>query len=187
MYILSSWPGLQESNILFLNILLVLLGIVPNSNFTGLNNILYIYIYIYIERERDRQTEKTGTERQIYKSWWDKKEYFIISTLEGYLLRMDRTDFQMIWDCLNQIFNLGICLFWCLYDKSYLSILFKSGVLRLVWLDFKFIWGYNGNCTMGNTNRVVWSLNSCRNVHFLRCIYTVLLYCKINFVVLSCR
>ena len=37
-----------EFNILFLNILLVLIGIIPYSRFTRLNNILYIYIYVYI-------------------------------------------------------------------------------------------------------------------------------------------
>ena len=36
---MSSWPGFRLFNILFLNILSVLLEIIPNSRFTGLNNI----------------------------------------------------------------------------------------------------------------------------------------------------
>ena len=47
LFKLSTSPGLFKFNILFLNILLVLIGIIPYSEFTGLNNI-YIYIYIYI-------------------------------------------------------------------------------------------------------------------------------------------
>ena len=47
-----SLPSSLQANILYRHravvyILLVLLGIVPNTGFTGLNNI-YIYIYIYI-------------------------------------------------------------------------------------------------------------------------------------------
>ena len=46
LFTLSSLPGLFKFNILFLNILLVLIGIIiPNSELTGLNNIIYIYIY----------------------------------------------------------------------------------------------------------------------------------------------
>ena len=48
LFTLSPSPGLFKFNIVFLNILLVLVGIVPNSGFTGLNTVLYIYIYIYI-------------------------------------------------------------------------------------------------------------------------------------------
>ena len=40
---------LLKFNILFLNIFMVLLGIFPNSGFSGLNN---IYIYIYIGKDR---------------------------------------------------------------------------------------------------------------------------------------
>ena len=47
LFTLSSLPGLSKFNILFFNILLVLIGIILYSGFTGLNNILYIYIYIY--------------------------------------------------------------------------------------------------------------------------------------------
>ena len=47
LFTLSSLPGLLKFNILFLNILLVQIGIIPYSGFTRLNNI-YIYIYIYI-------------------------------------------------------------------------------------------------------------------------------------------
>ena len=43
LFTLISLPGLFKFNILFLNILLVLIGIIPYSGFTGLNNI-YIYI-----------------------------------------------------------------------------------------------------------------------------------------------
>ena len=39
LFTLGSWLGLLKFNILLLNILLVLFGIVPNSRFTGLNDI----------------------------------------------------------------------------------------------------------------------------------------------------
>ena len=45
---LGSLTGLFKFNIRFLDILLVLFGIIPYSRFTGLNNILYIYIHMYI-------------------------------------------------------------------------------------------------------------------------------------------
>ena len=48
LFTLSSLPGIFEFDILFLNILFLLVGIIPYSGFTGLNNISYIYIYIYI-------------------------------------------------------------------------------------------------------------------------------------------
>ena len=44
LFTLSSLPGLFKFNILFLNISLVLIGILY-SGFTGLNNMLYIYTY----------------------------------------------------------------------------------------------------------------------------------------------
>ena len=37
-----------DSNIIYLNIQIVLLGIVPNSVLTGFITDLYIYIYIYV-------------------------------------------------------------------------------------------------------------------------------------------
>ena len=65
--------------------------------------------------------------------------------------------FQISFNCFNQIFNLGICLFRCLcvnpylfnsgislfrclWVNSYQSILFQSSVLRMVYLDVKAIW-----------------------------------------------
>ena len=45
LFTLSSLLGLFKFNILFLNILLALLGIVFNSGFTGLNTI-YIYVCV---------------------------------------------------------------------------------------------------------------------------------------------
>ena len=47
LFTLSSFPGLFKFDILFLNILFVLIAIIPYSRLTGLDNI-YIYIYIYI-------------------------------------------------------------------------------------------------------------------------------------------
>ena len=57
LFTLSFWLGLVKFNILFLDILFVLLGIVPNSGFIGLNNIYiyiyYIYIYIFLTEYSD--------------------------------------------------------------------------------------------------------------------------------------
>ena len=54
---MTSLPGLTKFNILFLNILLVLIGIILNSGFTRLNN---IYIYIYIEDILSLEVKTTG-------------------------------------------------------------------------------------------------------------------------------
>ena len=51
LFTLSFCLGLLKFNILFLNISFVLLGIVPNSGFTGLNTLslsLFLSQYIYI-------------------------------------------------------------------------------------------------------------------------------------------
>ena len=49
LFTLNSLSGSFKFNFLFLDILLVLIGIIiPYTRFTGLNNIFYIYIYIYI-------------------------------------------------------------------------------------------------------------------------------------------
>ena len=40
--------------------------------------------------------------------------------------------FQIIWNCLSQIFIGGICLFRCLCVNPYLSILFQSSILTMV-------------------------------------------------------
>ena len=37
-----------QFDIQFLDILFVLMGIIPYSGFTGLNNILYVYLYIVL-------------------------------------------------------------------------------------------------------------------------------------------
>ena len=72
LFTLSFLPGLFKFNILFLNILLVLIGIIPYSGLTGLNNIFYIYIYIEREREREREIDNKviHEEGEIY---WEVK------------------------------------------------------------------------------------------------------------------
>ena len=47
-FTLSSLPGLLKFNILFLIISLVLIGIIPNSGFTGLNNIYILYMCVCV-------------------------------------------------------------------------------------------------------------------------------------------